>query len=123
MSREIAMPDYVGAKAIVVQLSSATPAPTEGQVFVVEFDFSRAETEPSTDNSPTAEGPALPLVVQLIAPSGRISSERVLDLVVPDSADFIADEGGAHLVRIAERYHNRWFGSLVVDVVGSRAED
>lgn len=119
MPIDVAMPDYLGARALTVALSGDTPRPTQGEPFIVDFGYEDASTQGA--GQPAPEGVVLPLILQLIAPSGRIVFERVFEDVEPDSADMIADEGGLHLVRIVERYHNRWFGSLVVDVEGDRS--
>lgn len=117
MSVEDQLPTYLGARAIAIYLSAETPTPSEGHPFIVEFGYGDAELALGS-----REGLMLPLVLQLFAPNGRIVFERVFDEVLPDSADVIADEGGAFLLRFAERFHNRWFGSLIVYVKGDDPE-
>ncbi len=115
MSTEVSMPDYLGARAFEVSLSGDTPLPRSGATFIVDFNYDGAVTENSGEKS---EGLVLPLVLQMTAPDGRVVVERVFDKMEPDSADLTPDQGGPHMIRIVEQYHNHWFGSLIVEVAG-----
>jgi hypothetical protein len=42
--------------------------------------------------------------------------------VLPSALSFTPREGGRHLLRLGELAHNRWWGFLVVIVVGDPPE-
>jgi hypothetical protein len=66
------------------------------------------------------EGLMLPLELTLTNPRGRIVDRRYLRRRVPSSVTVRPQEGGPHLVRVAEVAHNRYWGSLVLNVTGER---
>lgn len=104
--------DRIGAEAITLQLSPDTSAPIAGLPVVVLCDYSGAG----------AEGVVLPVFVTIIAPSGLALLEREFTRMLPSSIDFTPTDPGSHLVRVAERHHNRCFGTLQVDVAGDDEE-
>jgi hypothetical protein len=106
--QEMLSDDTLGASMIVLALGVDSSSPIESTPCVVTCDYSRA----------LPNGVVLPVLVQVFRPDGTKLVERVLSRVLPDSVDFLPDVGGKHLVRIAETNHNRWFGALVVDVIG-----
>lgn len=68
------------------------------------------------------EGIMLPLEMTVTAPSGAATFQRqVFERLSPSELAFVPREGGEHLVRLAERFHNRWFGALQITIIGERA--
>ncbi len=105
---EISPPEY-GEDRFVLKLSQDTPNPRAFSPVVVEIDYSAADPE----------GLVLPLELTITGPSGTRSYERrVFPAFAPASIAFKPREGGAYLVRMTEQNHNRWFGSLPLDVEG-----
>lgn len=102
----------LGDDAIGLSLSPDTAAPLQGAPVIVLCDYSAAEPN----------GVVLPVVVQVIAPDGRVTVNRTVTRVLPASFDFIPDMAGVHLARVAEMNHNRWFGALQISVQGDEQE-
>lgn len=107
-SSDILAPDYLGDSRIALELAAGSMSPVAGIPVQVSCDYQRAEPE----------GVVLPLVLTVTSPAGKRILERVYQRVVPTELEWTADEGGVHLVRLAERWHNRWFGALEVVVIG-----
>lgn len=61
-----------------------------------------------------------PLEMIVAAPSGKHTS-RVLD-DIPLVVAFVPGEGGPHFVTLREQVHNRWHGSITVDVIGEKKQ-
>ncbi len=101
-------PDYVGEDRINLKISSEVTEAREGEPVLVVPDYS--------DCLP--DGASLPLVYTVTDPDGTKIEEKIFTRVKPGILEFTPTRGGKHLVRIGEKFHNRWFGSLVVDVVG-----
>jgi len=110
---DIIAPDYLDEKRITLALSTETLRPTENQPVLVTVDYADAEPE----------AVALPLLLSVIQPNGTPLIERVFDRVAPPLLAFVPNEGGLHLVRLAELFHHRWFGALEVDVIGDELEE
>ncbi len=105
---EISPPEY-GEDRIVLALNAQTTSPRVLQPFLVDVDYSAADPE----------GVKLPLEFSVIAPSGAQTSLLTeFRQVIPSQLVFRPLEGGEHLVRLAERFHNKWFGFLLVQVLG-----
>lgn len=65
------------------------------------------------------EGLVLPLELIVTGPSGSATEQRqVFRKRVPTEITFTPVEGGSILVRLSELFHNRWWGKLVIPVVG-----
>lgn len=65
-------------------------------------------------------GIMLPLELTVSSASGAGTYQRrTFRRLAPRQISFVPREGGPCLVRLAEAHHNRWFGSLVVDVDGA----
>ncbi|MFZ5896797.1 MAG: hypothetical protein ACOY0T_37420 [Myxococcota bacterium] len=111
--REMLSPPELGESRIRLTLSPDTPAPTEGAPALVDIDYSKA----------APEGITLPIVCSVAGPSGRKVLNVVFTRMLPTQIEWSPEEGGPHLVRIAEMFHNRWFGALVVDVIGDEQGD
>ncbi|AUX31913.1 MULTISPECIES: hypothetical protein [Sorangium] len=65
------------------------------------------------------EGIVLPLELVVVAPSPSGFVRRTYRRVRPATVTFTPQEGGEHLVRIAEVGHARWWGSIVINVLGA----
>jgi hypothetical protein len=69
-------------------------------------------------------GVALPLVATVSSGRSLPSYQRrVFRRVAPAEFTFTPREGGRHLVRISEVYHQRWWGFIYLDVVGPRLRE
>lgn len=66
------------------------------------------------------EGILLPLEFTVTAPSGVNSRRTVFRRFAPPELAFSPREGGSHLLRLAEQFHNRWVGLLVLEIEGDR---
>src|SRR5262245_17645476 len=105
-------PSYIGEDRIVLTLSAATPIPRAFQAVEVQVDYSK--TQPNFVE--------LPLELTITPPSLNQFSRRIFRRNVPSTVAFTPKEGGPHLVRIAEVGHNKWWGRLVVNVLGERLD-
>lgn len=102
-------PREIGEDRIDLQLSSDTLSPLVFAPIIVLVSFERC----------APDGVVLPLEFTVTGPSGRATFQRrYFRRVRPVEVTFRTTEGGSHLVRIAELFHNRWWGKLVVDVAG-----
>ncbi len=66
------------------------------------------------------EGIALPLEFTVTAPSSVHSTRKLYRRFAPNELAFVPHEGGSFLVRIGELYHNKWFGTLALEIAGDR---
>jgi hypothetical protein len=65
-------------------------------------------------------GIVLPLEFTVSSSAGAATYQRrVFRRLAPQQISFLPREGGPHLVRLAESHHNRWFGSLLIEVDGA----
>lgn len=101
-------PRYIREKRIAVTVPSGAPAARAFQSFVLDVDYSRA----------LPEGIALPLLLEIQGPSPQSYQRREFLRVAPQSIVFTPREGGMHLVTLREVAHNRWFGTIRIDVQG-----
>jgi hypothetical protein len=101
-------PSSTGEDRINLALHEDTPAAREGAPVLVVPDFD--------DCLP--EGASLPLRYTVADPDGTLIEERTFQRFRPAVLEFTPTRGGPHLVRLAELFHNRWFGALVVNVDG-----
>ena len=102
-------PVTYGEDRIVLTLSEQTPEPQAFNAVVVDVDYSAG----------LPEGVTLPLELTIVGPSGSETYQRrVFRRLLPDTLAFIPREGGEHLIRLAEQFHNRWFGALVLEIAG-----
>lgn len=65
----------------------------------------------------------LPIEVIVTGPSERSFSRHVDRRIVRRKFTFTPREGGRHTIVIREVAHNRWWGTLDVDVVGDSIDD
>lgn len=69
-------------------------------------------------------GLQLPIEIIVTGPRGEPDFTRVVHRRrVPRSFTFTAKSPGRHMIVVREAAHNRWFGSLSVDVIGDRTQD
>lgn len=111
---EISPPEY-GQDLIGLALSSSPsgPAPTPRQFQLVTIDVDYSKCDPA--------GVVLPLELTVSSESGQALFQRkIFTRFAPPQLSFVPREGGAHLIRLAEAHHNRWFGVLTVDVLGEK---
>lgn len=100
-------PREVGEDRIDLALDQETTSPQVFEPVIVQVDYSRCDPE----------GVVLPLELTVTGPSGQVT-RQFFRRTRPTEVSFRAQEGGSTLVRLAELYHNRWFGALVIDVAG-----
>lgn len=103
-------PSSYGQDLIGLTLSSDTPLVRAFEAVIILVDYS----------STLPAGVVLPLEFTVTSDSGAATFQRkVFRRVRPSQLVFIPREGGSHLVRLAEQHHNRFFGSLILEVEGS----
>jgi hypothetical protein len=107
-------PDYARAQKITLAL--ARPLDRRLPYRPVEITVTLADDA-------QAAGLVLPIELTVMPPRRKIQRVHVYRRLVPATVIFVPSEGGQHLVRLAEAAHNRWYGSLVVDVEGEPLED
>lgn len=105
-------PDYVEEEMFSIRMPDLE-SPKANQVFLVEFDYSKAGEY----------GVVLPLelIVQpCFGPGGVGSGYRrvVFRRVVPDRYMLKLPSAGLYLIVLREMFHNQWFGRLEVEAVG-----
>ena len=100
-------PRDMGEDRLDLALDVANLSPQVFEPVIVNVDYSRCDPE----------GVVLPLEMTVTGPSGETKT-RYFRRVAPTQISFRPDEGGSTLVRLAECFHNRWFGKLVIDVAG-----
>jgi hypothetical protein len=66
------------------------------------------------------EGIVLPLEFTVTAPSEVNSTRMVFRRFAPNQLAFTPREGGVYLIRLAEMWHNMWWGRLVLEITGDR---
>ena len=108
-------PAYVGAQVIQLKAADLARAMAFHAVdLTVTIDPLSAEA--------LACGLVLPLELTVTAPSPSGFYRHIYRFTVPSIITFTPREGGQHLVRLGEVGHNKWWGSVVVDVAGDRAD-
>jgi hypothetical protein len=107
-------PDEIGQKMIDVTLADADAMLLAHRPISLAISYARC--------APT--GVMLPIVITVSSGSSQASYRRsVFARVAPDSYTFTPREGGPHVIRVAEAFHNRWWGALKVDVGGARLNE
>jgi hypothetical protein len=66
------------------------------------------------------EGVVLPIEFTVTTPDNELLVRTVFRRFVPPSLVFVPKQGGSHLVRVAEQFHNLWWGRLVLPIAGDR---
>lgn len=104
-------PDEIGEGRIAVRLADVDAVLSAHVAIVLAIDYTAC----------LPSGVVLPLVFSVS--SGRsVSSfqKRIFTRAAPTSIVWTPVEGGPHLVRVAEVFHNRWQGVLRLDIAGER---
>jgi hypothetical protein len=102
-------PSTYGEDRFDLTLSAETPLPQANAVVVVNVSYEGA----------LPEGVVLPLELLIVGPSGLTTRQRqTFRRIKPTEITFRPVEGGSHLIRLAELYHHRWFGALVLTIAG-----
>lgn len=105
-------PRTMGEDRIVLTLDAslaALPALLVFQPIILAVDYSACNPE----------GIVLPLEFTVTGPSGKATFQRrYFTRGAPAELTFTPTEGGSHLARLAECFHNRWWGSLLINVAG-----
>lgn len=103
-------PRYMGEDRLRLTLSYPDAKLAAFTPILVSVDYSRA----------LPAGVGLPLEFTVTAPSAVNSIATVFRAYIPQQLAFTPREGGRHLVRLAEQWHNRWWGSIELIVEGDR---
>lgn len=105
-------PERYGQNLIALSLSPEQ-SPRQFEPVTIDVDYSAC----------LPEDVVLPLEMTVTGPSGAATFQQVVfRRTKPSVLNFIPREGGTHLLRLAEAHHNRWFGSLEIEVVGEIIE-
>lgn len=106
-------------------IDELSPREVREKRFDVQVD---PEDEPPQAHRPTTilvsydralpMGVKLPLVFEVQGPSASSYQHREFLKHPPKTVIFTPKEGGRHLVVIREAGHNRWFGSVAIQVAG-----
>lgn len=103
-------PDYYGEDRIRLALANANELLQVFRLISVTVDVSRC----------LPQGVMLPLEFTVSSPSQVRAQRVVFKRFVPPVLSFKPVEGGTHLLRVSELFHNGWWGSLVLDISGDR---
>lgn len=112
LAAEELSPNYVRERRIELALA---PLETPMALRPLLVTVSYARTLP--------EGVVLPLIFEVQGPSPQSYQRREFLRTAPRSIIFTPREGGEHLVSLREAYHNKWWGSLTVQVAGELLVD
>ena len=104
-------PRTVREKKLDISTDPNAEAPRANQA--IRLTVSYARTAP--------DGVSLPLIMQVQGPSPASVRRRVFSRVRPAALIFTPREGGRHLVSLREAGHNRWWGSIALEVAGDSA--
>jgi hypothetical protein len=102
-------PAYIGEDVISLDLSDSTPKPRVGNPVIVTVDYSDSEKYGGT---------TLPLEVVVQGPTPEFFRSHVYRAFKPHILVFSPETAGEHLVLLRELVHNRFVGTLVVQVMG-----
>lgn len=105
-------PRYVGEDRLRLQLTTPNQLLRAFEPILITVDYSRA----------LPEGITLPLEFTVTAPSEANSLRQVFSRFTPQQVAFTPREGGSHLVRLSELYHNQWWGKVVLEIAGDRLD-
>lgn len=105
-------PSYLREKRISLSLDASNETPSAFHSIMIAVDYEKT----------LPEGIQLPLIVEIQGPSSNSYERRVISRTAPTAIIFRPSEGGAHHVTMREAAHNRWWGSIVIDVAGELLE-
>lgn len=103
-------PRNYGEDRLRLQLSAPNQVLRAFEPIILSVDYSRA----------LPEGIVLPLEFAVTAPSDVNSVRKVYRRFAPTELTFTPREGGSHLIRISELWHNYWWGRLTLEIAGDR---
>lgn len=103
-------PSYYGADRLRLTLTDPNQLLQSFRPVLVSIDYSKT----------LPEGTMLPLEFTVTGPHNALLVRTVFRRFRPSSLAFTPREGGTHLVRLAEQFHNQWFGKLVLEITGDR---
>jgi hypothetical protein len=109
-------PTYVREKRIDLMLEPTAEAPHANRPLTIIVGTSR--TTPAGVAVGDGLGLALPLVFEVQGPSPSSYQQRYFLKHLPTQIIFTPREGGRHNVTLREVAHNRFWGSLAVQVAG-----
>lgn len=105
-------PSYVREKRIDLALDASVVKLRAGSSILLTVSYARA----------LPAGAMLPLVLEIQGPSAGSYQRREFTRNAPATIAFKPVEGGSHLVTLREAAHNRWWGSLQLEVEGELLE-
>jgi len=105
-------PAYLRKDRITLTLSASGPAPKAFAPVVVNVDYGRC----------LPQGVCCPMILEVRGPSSQSYQRREFLRRAPDVVVFRPSEGGVHHVTLREAAHNRWWGSLRIEVAGELLE-
>lgn len=105
-------PKNVRAKLLALSLDPNDEPPRANRPLLLQLDYTKA----------LPDDVMLPLILEVQAPSASGYVRRVFARHKPLTAIFMPREGGRHLVILREAGHNRWWGSLAIEVAGEPLE-
>jgi hypothetical protein len=103
-------PSYVGENRIRLTLARPDDPLVAFAAVLINVDYGKA----------LPEGIELPLEFTVTSPTDVNNTRQVFERFPPTQLAFTPREGGSHLVRLGEIFHNRWWGSLVLEISGDR---
>lgn len=104
---ELIEPAYIGEDRIKLSLDSTSTDPKAFDDVLINVDY--AATLPAY---------VVPPLEFVVSPPSAINFQRKTYRRVPKTLTFRPREGGEHLVMLRECWHNRWVGTLLVEVTG-----
>jgi hypothetical protein len=105
-------PRYVREKRFDLTLDAGISIVRAGASVVVNVSYVRS----------APEGAMLPLLLEVQGPSPTSYQRRAYLRTAPASIVFSPREGGPHTLVLRELGHNKWFGTLNLDVEGELLE-
>ena len=105
-------PDSIGKVMIELTLEDPDAPVRAHQPCALKLNYKRADA---------LGGVVLPIDIIVSSGSSSSSYRRVTyRRIVPATFTWTPVEGGPHLVVVRERFHNRWYGWIKLDVDGER---
>lgn len=105
-------PRYIREKRLDISLDQSLVKAKAFSALVLNVSYART----------LPEGIMLPLIFEVQGPSPQSYQRREYLRTAPSSIIWTPREGGPHLVTLREAAHNRWWGSLSLDVEGELIE-
>lgn len=105
-------PDFVGAEAIGLSLADPLVPILAHRAIGIQVDY--AETFPAFV--------ALPIEVTIQGPNPDNFIRKIHTRSPPKVVTFTPKDGGTHTVLVREVSHNKWYGTLDVEVLGETSE-